>query len=141
MTTNEELLLLLSRQEVIESNHKATVHDQTLCNDRIYGTIGNAGRWMMNTFVRSKDTGGRNEVCTHIEWLVLAIDSLATTTCLEHQQCEKITSRLLLSIGRLMETYPMDQTSHVDEVSHPYRRLENCMVRLLLLNGNTETHV
>jgi hypothetical protein len=140
MSTNEELLIILEQQELIGPGNKAIVHFQTMFNDTSYSTCGDMGRWMMNTFIREKDSGSRREVCEHIEWLVLAIDGMVAQTCKEHQRLENITSSLLMSIGRLMKTYPIDGDS-VHDLTHPYNRLGQCMVRLLKVNGSMETHV
>ena len=132
--TNNDLLNILSRQEIIQPGQKATVCHDTLWCDRIYDTVGDTGRWVMNTFVRGT-TNGRREVCGHIEWLVSQIEMVNETTCAEHELFERNIGQLLLTIGSLMGTYPRSREEYADESrSQPHAILEDCMVRLLHLN-------
>ena len=135
---NTELLQLLSKQELINTGHKATIYEGVLYSDSIYSVTGNAGRWHMNTFVRSKTTG-RREIYLHVQWLICLLEQGHVITCEEHELFEENIRKLLLSITNLMVIYPKRQ--HVPDTDDPYRVLEHSMVRLLGVSSYLSDHI
>jgi hypothetical protein len=130
---NGDLLCLLSKQEIIYPGSKAIVDQGVLYSDRAYATAGDTGRWVMNRFIRTTVNGGRKEICVHIQRMVASIEGVVGITCLEHEQFETQISQILLSIGSLMTVYEDDPSSNAI--------LEDCMLRLLLVNGSMSDRI
>jgi hypothetical protein len=107
---------------------KAIVCDGRLHNDPVYDSSGNVGRWIMNTMLRPTDSGtGRDQICTHMEFLTLQIELLYTLLRHDRVQQESIDKKvvcILRTIANLVQTY---------QSSESQIRLEGCRTRLLYI--------
>ena len=123
-----ELLQLMERQESLEAGQKALVDHDILRCDHVYASSGDLGRWFMNRTFRPS-VAGRNDVCSHLEWLVLEMVSVYPLSVYDvayQPGLDQQTSRLIRTLEILVDTYPL------------HDRLQRCLTRAKVIGSHQD---